>query len=521
MEDMVMQRIRHSMSLAIVFAVSLTMVAQGQFSRWDRQDNRQIEPLLTRIEQRAASFQNTMQRAVDQSRLDNTQKEERIDRLMADFQEAASNLRTRYFRREANDSDVRTLLDRGVGIDGFMQRRQLSTTAQTEWRLLRSDLDSLAAAYNIAWNWERDRDSYDRGGQSLVGRLTGTYRLNPSMSDNPRLDVERAVRGLPYADRQRVSEILLRRVDAPEMLSIERNGRTVTISSSRAPQSTFDADGRENIEESPSGRGTMRVVANLIGDQLTVNTSGNRGSDFNVTFDPINYGRQLRVTRRLDSERLDQPVVVQSVYDRVSDVARWDVYTGQSDYADTRPGSGDFVVPDSTLIVGRLNNDLDTNRVRAGDRFTLTVISPPEYRDAVIEGQVADANRSGRITGRAELGLNFDSIRLRSGRTGRFEGTLESVIAANGENLHVDTEGAVKQDSSQTSRTVQRAAIGTAIGAIIGAIAGGGKGAAIGAVVGGGAGAGSVYAQGRDDLQLLRGSEITIRASAPNRRASR
>ena len=55
------------------------------------------------------------------------------------------------------------------------------------------------------------------------------------------------------------------------------------------------------------------------------------------------------------------------------------------------------------------------------------------------------------------------------------------------------------------------------MGAIIGAIAGGGKGAAIGAILGAGAGAGSVYAQGRNDLDLPRGSEVSIRASAPNR----
>lgn len=64
---------------------------------------------------------------------------------------------------------------------------------------------------------------------------------------------------------------------------------------------------------------------------------------------------------------------------------------------------------------------------------------------------------------------------------------------------------------------VQRTAIGTAIGAIIGAIAGGGKGAAIGAIIGAAGGAGSVYVQGKDNLDLPSGTELTIRASAPNR----
>ncbi|MEJ7709930.1 MAG: YMGG-like glycine zipper-containing protein [Pyrinomonadaceae bacterium] len=81
--------------------------------------------------------------------------------------------------------------------------------------------------------------------------------------------------------------------------------------------------------------------------------------------------------------------------------------------------------------------------------------------------------------------------------------------------MKVDNEGSVEEGQSQSDRTIQRTAIGSAIGAVIGAIAGGGKGAAIGAVVGAAGGAGSVYVQGRDELDLLSGSELTIRASAP------
>jgi phage tail tape-measure protein len=110
--------------------------------------------------------------------------------------------------------------------------------------------------------------------------------------------------------------------------------------------------------------------------------------------------------------------------------------------------------------------------------------------------------------------LNFDTIRLRDGGSYRFAGILESVRTTQGDTVRVDNEGSVR-DTSQTTKTEQRAAIGTAVGAIIGAIAGGGKGAAIGAIVGAGGGAGSVYVQGRDDLDLGAGTELTIRASGP------
>lgn len=506
-----------------VFAIAVALIAsttlaQSQWWRSNQRDDRQIGQLLTRIEQRTEVFQNTFQQALNRGAVtESARRENRLDEMLSDFRQALGQLRSDFYRRQAIDSDVQSLLDRASRIDAFMQRRDLTQNAENDWRALRSDLDRLATSTNIAWSWDRPNS----GGPFVEARLSGTFRLNQAVSDDSRLAVQRAVQGLPYSDRQRATDILLRRMDAPQMLAIEHRGSTVTIASSRAPQMTFDADGRERVEESPNGARAIRVVAQLNGDQLEVRTSGDRSSDFEVTFDPINGGRQLRVTRRLYSERLNQPVVVRSVYDQVSEVARWDVFNGTPGYPSGYPsGRGDFIVADGELLTATLNDDLDTDRTRPGDRFTLTVSSPREYEGAVIEGHVSDLNRSGRITGRAELALNFDSIRMRNGRTGRFEGTLENVVASNGDVLRVDREGAV-QDSSQTTRTVERAAVGSAIGAIIGAIAGGGKGAAIGAAVGGGAGAGTVIAQGRDDLRLTRGSEITIRASAPNRRASR
>lgn len=534
-----MHRIRESMALTIVLALlGMATVAQAQqWGRWARRDDRQASQILARIEQRTVRFKNTAQQAMNQRPVENTQREDRLDRMISDFQQAVLELRSRYNRNQASNTDVQAVLDRAARIDRFMQRRQLSSTAESDWQLLRTDLDSLATAYNIAWDWSRDdtrgggypRDSYSR--DSVVSaRLSGTFRLNTAQSDDARLIVERAVRDIPYSERQRVSEALLRRVDAPDVLAIDKQGRMITLASSKVPQLTFEADGQEHVETYPNSNRTSRVTASLTGDTLTINSTGDRASDFSVTFDPINNGRQMRVTRRLYSERLNQPIVVQSIYDQESPTARWDIYNGSPAYGDNRydrdrggnyNSTNDYIVPDNQLIVARLNETLDTTRARSGDRFTMTVVSPPEYRDAIIEGHLGDVNRSGRVTGRAELALAFDSIRMRNGRSARFDGTLDSVRTVNGDTLRVDTEGVVKDDSSQTNRTVTRSAIGSAVGALIGAVAGGGKGAVVGAVVGGGAGAGSVFVQGRNDLQLTPGTEITIRVSAPNRRASR
>jgi hypothetical protein len=249
-------------------------------------------------------------------------------------------------------------------------------------------------------------------------------------------------------------------------------------------------------------------------DQLIISSTGDRANEFNVTFNPIDNGSRLSVVRRVYVTGLSRPVVVQSVYEKTADIARFDLTTVPQGYPTSSGASTEFIVPNGELVVAVLNDDVSTATAREGDRFTLTVRQPSSLEGATIEGRISQVERSGRISGRSQMSLDLDSIRLRDGRSYRFAGMVETVRTAQGETVKTDNEGALRDDN-QTTKTVERAAIGTAVGAIIGAIAGGGKGSAIGAILGAGGGAGSVYAQGRNDLLLSRGSELTIRASGP------
>ena len=393
-------------------------------------------------------------------------------------------------------------------------------------------------------------------------RLTGLYRLDPARSDDPRAAAERATNFLLPEEQERVAESLTARLTSPDQLAIERRGRSISIGSTRAPRVTFDADGRTRTEQGGDGRAVTTRAA-LYGDQLMISSAGNRDNEFSVNFDSLDNGTRLRVTRRINDPRVSQPVVVQSTYDKISPAARFNIYgepeatrttaaarrrdapraragerrTGPTEQGraaqqqpqprpappvlrsdDPRPNApadDGFVIGSGTQFVATLDNALSTLNAREGDRFTLTVREPSVFAGATIEGTVARVERGGRVSGRSELTFNFERIRLRDGRTAEFAADIESVRPAGGEEVRVDNEGevSVQEGDSRTSRTTERAAIGAAVGAIIGAISGGGKGAAIGAVLGAGAGAGSVYAQGRDDLELGAGTELILRAA--------
>jgi hypothetical protein len=345
--------------------------------------------------------------------------------------------------------------------------------------------------------------------------LTGTWQLDVSHSDNVDDVVEQAIRGLPASEQQRARNRVSRRLDAPETIAIEQRGRRFTMASTRAPQATFDADGRSRTETTQRGR-SIRINATLRGDQLVINRTGSQGSDYNVTFEPTDGGQGMLVTRTIYAERFPEPIVVTSLYEKTSDIAQLNLYSGAPDRTGVdRQDRGRFIVPNNTRLTAVLNTDLATKEVNSGDRFSMEVRSPSQFRGAEIEGVVSNIESSGRITGRAEMTLNFERIRLRDGGTYEFAGNIESIRTPDGREVRIENEGTIKEEDSQTTRTATRSGIGAAVGAVIGAIAGGGKGAAIGAAVGAGTGAGSVLIQGRDELDLPSGTEVTIRASSP------
>ena len=475
----------------------------------------QMRQLIQRIDSRTTNFSRIFRGDLNRFYGSDRSAADEARRQLSAFESALVQLRNRVNTRQVSSSDARNLLDRAAFINNFVEDRQLSYSTESTWTNLRPDLDRLATAFNIAWNWS-DIPGGPGGPDGSTRRdLTGTFRLNASQGDDARRAVDAATRNLSLSERQRVYDALLRRLDPPNMLAIDRRGRTVTIASTRAPQINFTADGREQVETTPGGR-QVRVRADLSGDTLTITRTGERANDFTVTFDPTDNGRQLLVTRTLYSDRFNQPITVRTYYDRISDVAQLNIYDTNREDSNIGGGEtvGSFIVPNGTEIVGVLNNDLTTQNVREGDRFTMTVRSPGQFEGATIEGHVTAVDRGGRISGRSEMTLDFDSIRMRDGRSYTFAGILEAVRTPNGDVVRVDNEGAVREND-RTKTTVTRTAIGTAVGAIIGAIAGGGKGAAIGAVIGAGAGAGSVYVQGRNDMELDAGTEITVRATGP------
>lgn len=146
-----MKRIRGI--IAIMTVVLLASVVTAEAQQPQRLSEKEMKNLLERIEKGADSFRDSLKNALGQSRYDDTRAEDNINQFVKDFESTTDQLEGRFNDHRAAAATVLEVLNRAASIENFMLRHRLTPRAQSDWAYLRRNLDELAAAYNVAWNW--------------------------------------------------------------------------------------------------------------------------------------------------------------------------------------------------------------------------------------------------------------------------------------------------------------------------------------------------------------------------------
>jgi Rad3-related DNA helicase len=143
------------MKITVLTVVAILVGLAGSIRAQEayRLSEREMKELLSRIDKQSEVFRGSLKRAMNHSRLDDTKAEDRINDFVKDFSEATDRLKHRYSDKRTASADVEEVLSRAARIDDFMTRHELSHQAESDWAALRSNLDSLADAYNVTWSW--------------------------------------------------------------------------------------------------------------------------------------------------------------------------------------------------------------------------------------------------------------------------------------------------------------------------------------------------------------------------------
>jgi hypothetical protein len=192
---------------------------------------------------------------------------------------------------------------------------------------------------------------------------------------------------------------------------------------------------------------------------------------------------------------------------------------------DDAAAAGGYVVERGTRIPLSLINSVSTKHSGEGDRVYLETVFPILVKGRVVippgsyvAGTITQVKRPGRVKGRGELYLRFDSLTLPNGVTRDFRARIGGIDGRASEELDKD-EGKVRSEGNKSgdARTVGEAA---AAGASVGTIAGGvtghyGMGAGIGAAAGAAAGLMSVLLTRGPDAVLAKGSTLEMVLDRP------
>lgn len=174
-------------------------------------------------------------------------------------------------------------------------------------------------------------------------------------------------------------------------------------------------------------------------------------------------------------------------------------------------------IPQGTHVLLRMVNSVSTRTAQAGDTVYMQTASPIAAGGRIIvpinsyvSGVVANAKRSGRVTGRAELGIRIDTLTLPEGQVTKISPHLTSIDSDETGQKVVTNENEIKQGSSKME-DLGRVAIYAGRGAAIGGLADQSwKGAGIGAGAGGAVGLATVLMTRGREVELRQGSTFDV-----------
>jgi hypothetical protein len=180
-----------SFLVVTLFLLSLPVIASAQFNqdngRWGRRnDDRNygynrgaLKEAVRRVEKQSDRFKDYLDDALDRSRINGSDIEDRLNDLADRFQDAADDLKDEFndgrnLNRSANEA--RRLLQLGNEIDRFMYRARLDGRTESTWNQIRRDLNIISDAYGFNYNDFDDDDYYNnRGNRRGNGRRTWLF----------------------------------------------------------------------------------------------------------------------------------------------------------------------------------------------------------------------------------------------------------------------------------------------------------------------------------------------------------
>ncbi|HXD34876.1 MAG TPA: hypothetical protein VN643_27395 [Pyrinomonadaceae bacterium] len=188
------------MFILFVFLV-ICANAQPQRTR-NRKADRHITGILQRLQRNSEVFRSNLNLALVNRHINQTRPQNDINSFEASLMNAINLFRDNFSRGLAVPAEVQQILEGAELVNGFMARNRLNKRVQNDWATVRSDLNALASANDISWQWNRRAlPAINLSGLSLMSDadLNELIRLIEAGGDTFRLSLTDAFDWTPIA----------------------------------------------------------------------------------------------------------------------------------------------------------------------------------------------------------------------------------------------------------------------------------------------------------------------------------
>jgi hypothetical protein len=172
--------------------------------------------------------------------------------------------------------------------------------------------------------------------------------------------------------------------------------------------------------------------------------------------------------------------------------------------ADTDAAFREITIPAGTALRLQMASTVSSASSRIEQPVTATVRQPIVVNGrtvvpagTAVTGYVSQVHRSGRVKGRALIGVRFNRMRVGDTR------------------YTIETANIARRAPASKKADATKIGLGAGAGALVGALTGGKKGAAIGTGVGAAGGTAVVLSTRGKEVSIGRGAAVTTRLAAP------
>ncbi len=146
----IMKKVFALTALAVGFLMVSADSTFGQTAVWFTGTPKET---VRALESHTDKFAESLNKALDASKLDGTKVQDEINGFVDQFEEATDKLEQAVEDQNLAPGLYKEVVKRAKVINKFMLKNKLGPEAEADWTLVRNDINSLGASYKITVKW--------------------------------------------------------------------------------------------------------------------------------------------------------------------------------------------------------------------------------------------------------------------------------------------------------------------------------------------------------------------------------